>query len=190
MQALARLGGALMPRAAGAVAGSPMLLTLSRGLKFKSRMGRGKAHRWAMMKNMATSLIEHERIKTGVAKAKELRRFADRLITYAKKGDLAAYRRAARLTMTKDALTKLFTILADRYAGRPGGYTRVLRTYPRFGDQAEMAFVELVDRPIKHAPWPLPEQHTSVVPGRGGRKWRGRPRDLQDEIHPGPRVPR
>lgn len=184
--ALGRLGG-LLPRAAVAASPAP-LLTLTRGLKFKSRMGRGKAHRWAMMKNMATSLIQHERIKTGLAKGKELRRFTDRLITYAKKGDLASYRRAARLTMTKDSLTKLFTILADRYEGRSGGYTRVLKTYPRFGDQAEVAFVELVDRPMKYMPYALPEQNTSVVPGRGGRKWRARGRDLGDEIYPrGPR---
>lgn len=78
-------------------------------MKFKSKLGRGYSHRWAMMRNMVTSLIEHERIKTGVAKAKELRRLADRMVTLAKRGDNIAYRRAGQIVKTKEMITKLFT---------------------------------------------------------------------------------
>ena len=85
------------------------LFTQTRGIRFRKRMGRGYSHRMAMMKNMVTSLIEHERIKTGLTKAKELRRLADRMVTFAKRGDLHAHRRAARFIMTRASLTKLFT---------------------------------------------------------------------------------
>jgi len=158
------------------------LFTQTRGIRFRKRMGRGYSHRMAMMKNMVTSLIEHERIKTGLTKAKELRRLADRMVTFAKRGDLHAHRRAARFIMTRASLTKLFTILRLRYKDRPGGYTRVLKTYPRLGDQAEMAFVELVDRPLLRTPWALPEQPQSVVPGRGGRSWRAAKRQMNEEL--------
>ena len=72
--------------------------------------------------------------------------------------------------------------MAARYKDRAGGYTRVLRTYPRAGDRAEMAFVEMVDRPLLKMPVPLPEQPQSVVPGRGGRSWRASKRVMNDEL--------
>ena len=74
------------------------------------------------------------------------------------------------------------TVFAERYKDRKGGYCRVLKTYPRIGDAAPMAFVEMVDRPMTRLPWPLPEQPQSVYPGRAGRKWRAGRRDMRDEI--------
>lgn len=87
----------------------PLLLSQCRGIQFRSRMGRGYSHRMAMMKNMVTSLIEHERIKTTRAKAMEVRRLADRMVTCAKRGDLHAHRKAAKYVKTHHCLTKLFT---------------------------------------------------------------------------------
>ena len=147
-------------------------------------MGRGPKERVKTLRNMVTSLIEHERIKTGHVKAKQVCRLADKLVTAAKRGNLQAHRWASRWVMTKDQLVKLFTVLAARYKERPGGYTRVLRTYPRMGDAAEMSFVELVDRSAgqMRVPWPLPEQPTSVMPGRGGRAFRAGKRLMNAEV--------
>lgn len=94
---------------------------------------------------MATSLFRHERVRTTEAKAKELRPFAERLITLARRGDLHARRRAARQIRDKEALKKLFDTLGPRYAERPGGYTRILKLGRRKGDGAEMAIVQLVE---------------------------------------------
>ena len=145
----------------------------------------GYSERLQMMCNMVTSLIEHERIKTTWAKAKMVARLSDRLVTKAKRGGMSNKQQAGRYVKTRSSMAKLFTLLADRYRNRRGGYTRVLRTYPRMGDQAEMAFVELVDRPLIKMPWALPEQPTSVVPGRGGRAFRAGKRDLRDEVRGG-----
>lgn len=98
-----------------------------------------------MLSNMATSLFRHERIKTTTAKAKELRPFAERLITLARRGDLHARRQAARTIRDKEALQKLFDTLGPRYADRNGGYLRVLKIGQREGDGAEIALVQLVD---------------------------------------------
>ncbi len=102
-------------------------------------------HRKAMMRNMATSLFLHGRIETTVEKAKELRRFAEPLITKAKRGDLHARRLVARKISDAVALKKLFDEIGPRYAERPGGYTRVLHLGHRTGDAAEVALIELVD---------------------------------------------
>jgi large subunit ribosomal protein L17 len=96
------------------------------------------------MKNMATSLFLHERIETTTAKAKELRPFAERLITLARRGDLHARRVAGRKIQDRDVLGKLFDDIAPRYAERPGGYTRILKLGTRKGDAAEMSLIELV----------------------------------------------
>ena len=97
---------------------------------------------------MVAQLVEHERIETTLPKAKELRRVADRAVTLAKAGDLAARRAALPLVQgSKETVAKLFGPLAKRYAEREGGYVRVLRSRSRLGDGAEMAFVEFVDRP-------------------------------------------
>jgi large subunit ribosomal protein L17 len=119
--------------------------TMKHGKTFR-KLGRDSAHRWAMMRTMVTQLIEHERIKTTVAKAKELRKVADRVVTYAKRGTLSARRRATAVVRTDAAVQKLFTELAARYQGRAGGFTRVLQTGQRKSDSAQMAFIEYVDR--------------------------------------------
>ena len=120
--------------------------------KRKGRLNRTAEHRRALFANMAASLIEHEQIITTLPKAKALRGVMDRLITLAKKGQdegrrLHYYRLAiARLQNKKEAAKKLFEVLGPRYAERPGGYTRVLKAGFRYGDNAPMAVIELVDR--------------------------------------------
>ena len=111
------------------------------------KLNRTSAHRQAMLRNMMNSLIEHEDIKTTVPKAKELRRVVEPMITLAKV-DSVANRRLAFARLRDDAsVAKLFTNLGPRYNSRPGGYTRILKMGFRVGDNAPMAFVELVDRP-------------------------------------------
>ena len=110
------------------------------------RLNRTHEHRKAMFANMASSLIEHEQIKTTLPKAKELKRIADKLITLGKRGDLHA-RRLAHAELKQDAaVAKLFDTLGARYKDRQGGYTRVLKAGFRYGDAAPMAIIELVDR--------------------------------------------
>jgi len=113
----------------------------------QKKLQRPTAHRLAMLKNMVSSLMEHERIKTTVPKAKAARAIAERIITLGKRGGLANQRLAARTVADKDLLKKIFSELKDRYSSRPGGYTRIVRLGFRQGDAAEMAFLELVDRP-------------------------------------------
>ncbi|MEM9100152.1 MAG: 50S ribosomal protein L17 [Pseudomonadota bacterium] len=112
------------------------------------KLNRTHEHRKAMFANMACSLVEHEQIKTTLPKAKELRRIADKLITLAKRGDLHARRLAAAQMKQEAAVKKLFDVLGERYKGRPGGYTRVLKAGFRYGDMAPMAIIELVDRDV------------------------------------------
>ncbi len=98
-----------------------------------------------MLSNMATSLFQHERIQTTTAKAKELRPYAERLITLARRGDLHARREAARRIHDKEVLQKLFDTLGPRFADRNGGYTRILKLGRRIGDGAELSVVQLVE---------------------------------------------
>lgn len=113
------------------------------------KLNRNSSHRKAMFKNMSASLFEHELIKTTVPKAKELRRVAEKLITLGKV-DSVANRRLAFSRLRNDAVVnKLFTELGVRYQDRPGGYLRILKCGYRAGDNAPMAYVELVDRPIQ-----------------------------------------
>ena len=114
-------------------------------------LNRTSSHRKAMFKNMAASLFEHEVIKTTLPKAKELRRVAEPLITLAKIDSVANRRLAFARTRSKDAVGKLFTELGPRYQARPGGYIRILKCGFRSGDNAPMAYVELVDRPVAEA---------------------------------------
>jgi large subunit ribosomal protein L17 len=116
------------------------------------QLNRNSSHRKAMFKNMSASLFDHELIRTTVAKAKELRGVAERLITLAKVDSVANRRLAYARLRDRDAVTKLFNELGPRYANRPGGYMRVLKCGFRTGDKAPMAYVELVDRPIVEAP--------------------------------------
>ena len=110
------------------------------------KLNRTHTHRKAMFSNMTASLIVHEQIKTTLPKAKELRRFIDRMISLGKKGTLHDRRRAFAFLRDDAAVTKLFSTLADRYQDRPGGYSRVLKAGFRYGDSAPMAVIELVDR--------------------------------------------
>ena len=110
------------------------------------KLNRTQSHRKAMFKNMSVSLLTHEQIVTTLPKAKELRSVVDKLITLGKRGDLHARRQAASQLQDDDAVKKLFSTLADRYKERPGGYTRVLKAGFRYGDNAPMAVIELVDR--------------------------------------------
>jgi large subunit ribosomal protein L17 len=110
------------------------------------KLNRTAEHRKAMFANMACSLIEHEQIKTTLPKAKELKSYVEKLITLGKRGDLHARRLAASQIRQEPAVKKLFDTLGERYKGRQGGYTRVLKAGFRYGDMAPMAIVELVDR--------------------------------------------
>ncbi len=115
------------------------------------KLNRTTSHRLAMFRNMANSLIKHEAIKTTVPKAKELRAIVEPLITLGKTPTLANRRLAFDRTRDRDVVTKLFGELGPRYQARPGGYTRILKMGFRVGDNAPMAFVELVDRPEPQA---------------------------------------
>jgi len=109
------------------------------------KLSRTPSHKKATMRNMATSLFRHERIETTTAKAKELRPYAERLITLARRGDLHARRLAATKIQDREVLGKLFGDIAPRFAERPGGYTRILKLGHRKGDAAEMSLIELVN---------------------------------------------
>jgi len=118
-----------------------------RHLKSGKKLNRTSSHRKAMFKNMAASLFEYEIIKTTVPKAKELRRVAEPLLTLAKEDNLAHRRQAFNRLRDRDVVSKLFNELGPRYVNRPGGYLRILKCGYRSGDNAPMAYVELVDRP-------------------------------------------
>jgi large subunit ribosomal protein L17 len=105
-----------------------------------------------MYRNLVTSLLDHERVETTDAKAKEVRRLADRMITLGKRGDLHARRRALRVIRRREVAAKVFGELAERYKNRPGGYTRVLKTRVRVGDAAAMSIVELVEPLVEAKP--------------------------------------
>ena len=109
------------------------------------KLGRSAPHRLAMVRNMVTSLLEHGRVETTDAKAKEVRRVAERMITLGKRGTLHARRRALRVIRSRDVAARVFGDLADRYRDRPGGYTRVLKRRHRVGDAAPLSLLELVE---------------------------------------------
>ncbi len=117
------------------------------GIK-QRKLNRRSQHRKAMLANMAAALIKHEQIITTLPKAKELKPFADKVITLAKKGGLANRRRAISIVRDEKQVAKLFDVLAERYKERNGGYTRVLKAGFRYGDAAPMAVIELVDRDV------------------------------------------
>jgi large subunit ribosomal protein L17 len=112
------------------------------------KLQRTSSHRAALFRNMSAALIKHEQITTTVAKAKELRPYVEKLITLAKKGGLSNRRLAHGRLMDDTQLVKLFDVLAERYAGRSGGYTRVVKAGIRLSDAASMAVIELVDRDV------------------------------------------
>lgn len=108
------------------------------------KLGRNTGHRGAMLRNLVTSLLKHERIQTTEARAKELNAIAEKMITLGKQGDLAARRQALSYIMEEDVVTKLFETIAPKYAERQGGYTRIMKVGYRRGDAAELVLVELV----------------------------------------------
>ena len=114
--------------------------------KGPAKLGRTSTHRRAMLANMSASLIKHEQIVTTLPKAKSLRPVVEKLITLAKKGDLSSRRLAISRLRDEAMVRKLFSELAERYSDRPGGYTRVLKAGFRYGDNAPLAVIELVDR--------------------------------------------
>jgi large subunit ribosomal protein L17 len=117
------------------------------------RLGRTTSHRVAMFRNMVTSFLDHEKITTTDAKAKELRSIAEKMITLGKRGDLHAMRQAASYIRDKKVVTKLFTTIAPRYQERDGGYTRIIKLGLRSGDCASLSMIELVEAAVeKKAP--------------------------------------
>ena len=124
------------------------------------KLGRTSAHRKALYSNLAGALIEHGRIKTTLAKAKAVKPIAEQMITLGRRGDLHARRQALAYLHSNDVVTMLFSEVAPRFADRPGGYSRIVKLGPRWGDAAEMVYLELVDflpeppreRPARRAP--------------------------------------
>ena len=110
------------------------------------KLNKNSSHRKAMFMNMSNSLIKHEQITTTLPKAKELKKFVEKIITLGKKADLQSRRKAISILQDQKTTKKTFDILADRYKKRNGGYTRIIKLGPRFGDNAPMAVIELVDR--------------------------------------------
>lgn len=125
------------------------------------QLNRNSSHRQAMFRNMASSLVKHEIIKTTLPKAKELRRVIEPLITLAKNDSVANRRLAFARTRDKEVVGLLFNVLGPRYNARPGGYTRILKCGFRAGDNAPMAYIELVDRP-EVAGAALPAEETAA----------------------------
>lgn len=113
------------------------------------KLGRTASHRDAMFRNMVTSIFKHDRIQTTDVKAKELRRWVDKMITLAKRGDLHARRQALSVIREKDVVHKLFAEASARFANRQGGYTRVVKIGYRPGDSAQISLIELVDPPYE-----------------------------------------
>jgi large subunit ribosomal protein L17 len=120
-----------------------------RHLKAGRRLSRTTEHRLAMLRNLVTSLLEHERVETTRAKAKEVRQWAEQIITLAKRGDLHARRQSLAVVRSKKVVAKLFGELRERFLERPGGYTRIVPLGLRLGDGAPLSIIELVGRPEK-----------------------------------------
>ncbi|MEV0393485.1 50S ribosomal protein L17 [Polymorphospora rubra] len=133
------------------------------------RLGGSPAHERLILANLATALFQHGKIRTTESKAKRLRPLAEQLITKAKRGDLAARRRVLTVVRDKDVVYTLFDQIAPRYANRPGGYTRIVKTGPRKGDAAPMAIIELVEELVVAAP-------------AGGKKSAARKAAQQDKV--------
>jgi len=133
------------------------------------RLGRNTSHRKAMLRNMVSSLFEHEKITTTDARAKELRPIAEKLITLAKRGDLHARRLATEVVRDRKTVAKLFERIAPRFAGRPGGYTRIIKLGHRLGDNAALSMITLVEeeckpQPKKKAAKPAPAAKAAPAP--------------------------
>ncbi|MBA2568353.1 MAG: 50S ribosomal protein L17 [Actinobacteria bacterium] len=140
--------------------------------KAGKKLGRDSAHRKALYSNLTGSLIEHGRIKTTVAKAKAVKPVAERMITLGRRGDLAARRQALAFLRSNEIVHLLFAEVAQRFIDRPGGYTRIVKLGPRYGDSAEMVYLEFVDYvpPAPAAPRPRREEEDveAEVPAGAG----------------------
>ena len=130
------------------------------------KLGRDASHRKALYANLASALIEHGRIKTTAAKAKEVKPIAEQMITLGKRGGVHARRQALAYLRSQDVVHKLFSDVGPRFADRPGGYSRIIRIGPRPGDAAEMVYLELVDYvpPRTAAPAPRPRREEEPEP--------------------------
>ncbi|MDQ2980944.1 MAG: 50S ribosomal protein L17 [Actinomycetota bacterium] len=128
------------------------------------KLGRDPSHRKALYANLASALIEHGRIKTTVAKAKEVKPIAEQMITLGRRGGVHARRQALAYLRSQDVVYKLFSDVAPRFADRPGGYTRIVRIGPRQGDAAEMVYLELVDFVPEAAAAPAPRAEREAEP--------------------------
>jgi large subunit ribosomal protein L17 len=122
-----------------------------RHLKAGRKLGRTSSHRWATLRNMVTSLLEHERIETTEAKAKDVRRVAEKMITLGKRGTLHDRRQALKVIRNKEVAKRVFDVLSPRYRSKQGGYTRILKLGRRHGDNAPMSLVELIPEEAKKA---------------------------------------
>lgn len=150
------------------------------------KLGRTTAHRRALLRTLVTALLEHEKIETTDAKAKEVRRVAERMITLGKRGDLHARRMALRVVRTKEVTAKLFDELAPRFQERPGGYTRVLKVRRRVGDAAPISMIELVDRESSAG---SPKKAASAEPKTGRAKGKAKPAAEAEAAKPRRRSP-
>lgn len=128
-----------------------------------ARLGAGPSHEKLLLANLATSLFKHGKIKTTEAKARKLRPYAERLVTYAKRGDLASRRRTLAILHDKDVAHALFEEIAPRYETRSGGYTRITKLGPRKGDNAPMAQIELVEELVAAVPAPAAKKQARKV---------------------------
>ena len=141
-----------------------------RHLKSGRKLSRNSSHRWALMRNLITSLLREEKIRTTDPKAKELRRWAERVITLGKQGSLHARRQAIGIVQDKAVVRKLFDTIAPRFKDRPGGYTRIIKIGVRRGDAAQISLIELVA-----------SAETSAAPGGGEKKGRRRRRQKAEQ---------
>ena len=144
----------------GAMSGASKARGASRRIKSTSE------HSKAVMRNLVSSLFEHQRIETTVGRAKEAQVMAEKMITLGKKGALQHRRKALAYIRTESLVHRVFNEYAERYASRPGGYTRVIRTRNRYGDNAPMAMLELVDRPGEYQPHRCARHRTPFLPKR------------------------
>ncbi len=134
------------------------------------KLGRSPAHRRALLRNLVTALLERELVRTTDAKAKELKRWGDRMVTLGKQGTLHARRRAVAVLTRERVVKKLFDVIAPRYANRAGGYTRVVKLGRRAGDAAPVSIVELVDRQGAEQPKKKPPRRRGESRETGGRR--------------------
>jgi large subunit ribosomal protein L17 len=145
-----------------------------RHLKSGRQLSRNSSHRWALMRNLITALLREEKIKTTDPKAKELRRWVDRVIALGKRGDLHARRQAAAIIFDKTVVKKLFDTIGPRFKDRPGGFTRIIKLGVRHGDAAQMALIELVGGETS--------AESSSTGAKKGRRARRREREQQQQV--------